>query len=85
MRRRRNPRITMLAFIDLEEHVPTAYHLARLSRLVRRRTEGPHGSLIHRIELDQSAPRRVHNVRLTPRIAVHKPHRAPQGSTEPGA
>ena len=33
MRGRRNPRITMLAFIDLEERVPTAHPLRTIKRL----------------------------------------------------
>ncbi len=34
MRGRRNPQITMLAFIDLEERVPTNHPLRTIKRLV---------------------------------------------------
>ena len=34
MRGRRNPQTTMLAFIDLEERVPTAHPLRTIKRLV---------------------------------------------------
>ena len=33
MRGRRNPQLTMLAFIDLEERVPTAHPLRTIKRL----------------------------------------------------
>ena len=33
MRGRRNPQVTMLAFIDLEERVPTAHPLRTIRRL----------------------------------------------------
>jgi len=33
MRGRRNPQITMLAFVDLEERVPTAHPLRTIKRL----------------------------------------------------
>ena len=41
MRGRRNPQLTMLAFIDLEERVPTSFPLRTVKPLAKEALVGP--------------------------------------------